>query len=143
MLRRLFGASPMRSAARGTRMSRHSRLRSVSLGVAALTLALGLSGCAGSPTPIELGADTVIVDVRTPAEYATGHLDGAVNIDFQSPSFDDVVADLDVDADYVVYCQSGNRSAQAVSVLEDADLAVQDAGGIDEAAKATGLPVVP
>ena len=106
-------------------------------------MALGLSGCAGSPTSIELGADTVIVDVRTPAEYATGHLDGAVNIDFQSPSFDDVVADLDSDADYVVYCQSGNRSAQAVSVMEDADLAVQDAGGIDEAAKATGLPVVP
>ncbi|GAA1681159.1 rhodanese-like domain-containing protein [Microbacterium lacus] len=108
-----------------------------------LTLALGVSGCAGSPASIELSADTVIVDVRTPAEYATGHLDGAVNIDLQSPTFDDVVADLDSDTDYVVYCQSGNRSAQAVSVMEDADLAVQDAGGIDEAAKATGLPVVP
>jgi rhodanese-related sulfurtransferase len=124
-------------------MSRRSRLRSLSLGVAALTLALGLGGCAGSPASVELGADIVIVDVRTPAEYATGHLDGAVNIDFQSPSFDDVVAGLDSDADYVVYCQSGNRSAQAVSVMEDADLAVQDAGGIEEAAKATGLPVVP
>lgn len=143
MSRRLFGAFPTSSAARGTRMSRHSRLRSLSLGAAVLTLALGVSGCAGSPASIELSADTVIVDVRTPAEYATGHLDGAVNIDLQSPTFDDVVADLDSDTDYVVYCQSGNRSAQAVSVMEDADLAVQDAGGIDEAAKATGLPVVP
>ena len=124
-------------------MSRHSRLRTLAIGLAAIALTLGVSGCAASPASIELGADTVIVDVRTPAEYATGHLEGAVNIDFQSPSFDDVVAELDSDADYVVYCQSGNRSAQAVSVMEDADLAVQDAGGIDDAAQATGLPVVP
>lgn len=143
MSRKRWGACPTSSVARDTRMSRHSRLRSLSIGVAVLTLALGMSGCAGSPASIELGADTVVVDVRTPAEYATGHLDGAVNIDFQSPSFDDVVSGLDSDADYVVYCQSGNRSAQAVSVMEDADFAVQNAGGIDQAAKATGLPVVP
>ena len=143
MSRRLFGACPMSSVAQGTVMSRLSRLRSLNLGVAALALALGISGCAGSPASIELSADTVIVDVRTPAEYATGHLDGAVNIDFQSPSFDDTVAELDSEADYVVYCQSGNRSAQAVSVMVAADLDVQDAGGIDEAAKATGLHVVP
>lgn len=133
----------MSSAARGTVMSRRSRLRSLGLGVAALALTLGMSGCADSPASIELGADTVIVDVRTPGEYATGHLDGAVNIDLQSPSFDDAVAELDPDVDYVVYCQSGNRSSQAVSAMDAADLSVQDAGGIDEAAKATGLPVVP
>jgi rhodanese-related sulfurtransferase len=133
----------MNSAAQGTAMSRLSPLRSLSLGAAALVLTLGVSGCAGSPASVELSDDTVIVDVRTPAEYATGHLDGAVNIDFQSPSFDDAVADLDSDADYVVYCQSGNRSAQAVSVMVAADLAVQDAGGVDAAAEATGLPVVP
>ena len=133
-------------------MSRLSRLRSLSLGVAALALALGVSGCAAASASVELGAasasvelgaDSVIIDVRTPAEYAAGHLDGSVNIDFQSPSFDDAVAELDSDADYVVYCQSGNRSAQAVSAMVAADLTVQDAGGIDGAAKATGLPVVP
>lgn len=133
----------MSSVARGMQMSRRSLVRSLAVGVAVLAVTFGVSGCAGSPASIELVTDTVIVDVRTPAEYAAGHLDGAVNIDFQSPSFDDVVAGLDSDADYVVYCQSGNRSAQAVSVMDDADLAVQDAGGIDEAAKATGLPVVP
>lgn len=143
MWRRLFGECPMSSVARGTVMSPRRRLRSLGLGAAVLALALGISGCASSPASIELGADTVIVDVRTPAEYATGHLEGAVNIDFQSPSFDGDVAELDQDADYVVYCQSGNRSAQAVSVMDAADLTVQDAGGIDEAAKATGLPVVP
>lgn len=138
-----FAAFPQSSAARDMAMSRLSRLRSLSLGVAALALALGVSSCAAAPASVELGADSVIIDVRTPAEYAAGHLDGSVNIDFQSPSFDDAVAELDSDADYVVYCQSGNRSAQAVSAMVAADLTVQDAGGIDEAAKATGLPVVP
>lgn len=124
-------------------MPRRNRLRPLGLGAAALAMTLGIVGCAVSPEPVELGADTVIVDVRTPAEYAGGHLEGAINIDFQSPSFDDAVADLDPDADYVVYCQSGNRSAQAVSVMEGAEFTVQDAGGIDAAANATGLPVVP
>ena len=124
-------------------MSRPSPLRPLSVGITAIVLALGMSGCGASRAPIELGADTVVVDVRTPAEYASGHLEGAVNIDFQSPSFEDEVSELDSDADFVVYCQSGNRSAQAVSAMADADLTVQDAGGIDEAAKATGLPVVP
>lgn len=142
MWRRLFGVCLTTSAARGTAMSRSSRPRSLSIGIAVLALALGMSGCAASPASIELDADTVIVDVRTPGEYATGHLEGAVNIDFQSPSFDDAVAELDPDVDYVAYCQSGNRSSQAVAVMVAADLAVQDAGGIAEAAKATGLPVV-
>jgi phage shock protein E len=47
-------------------------MRSLKLGVAAIALALGASGCAASPATIALDADTVVVDVRTPAEYATG-----------------------------------------------------------------------
>ena len=124
-------------------MSRPDRRRALGLGVAALVLALGVSGCAASPASIGLDADTVLVDVRTPDEYAAGHLEGAVNIDAQSPSFEGEVSELDADADYVVYCQSGNRSAQAASAMAAADLTVHDAGGIDEAAQATGLPVVP
>jgi rhodanese-related sulfurtransferase len=124
-------------------VSRPSRVRSASVGVAAIALALGVSGCQASPASIALEADTVVVDVRTPTEYAARHLEGAVNIDFQSTSFGAAVSELDSDADYVVYCQSGNRSAQAASAMVAADLSVQDAGGIDEAARATGLPVVP
>lgn len=143
MSNRPFAACQKISSAWVTAMSRLSPVRSLSLGVAMLALAIGVSGCATSPAAIELGTDTVIVDVRTPGEYATGHLEGAVNIDLQSPSFGDAVAGLDSDADYVVYCQSGNRSAQAASVMASADLTVHDAGGIDQAAEATGLPVVP
>lgn len=123
-------------------MSRRSRSDTLTIGLAVITLALGLSGCVSSPASIELGADAVIVDVRTPAEYVNGHLEGAVNIDFQSPSFDEAVAELDPETDYVVYCQTGNRSAQAVSAMAAADLTVHDAGGIDAAANATSLPVV-
>ncbi|MFI8595114.1 rhodanese-like domain-containing protein [Microbacterium sp. NPDC078428] len=117
-------------------------LRAVALG-AALALSVVMSGCAATaPGSIVIGDDTVVVDVRTPAEYAGGHLDGAINIDFQSPQFDAAIAELDPDDEYVVYCQTGNRSAQAVAAMEDAGLDVQDAGGISEAERATGLAIV-
>ncbi len=106
-------------------------------------LSLAMSGCAAAGTPsIAIGDDTVVVDVRTPAEYAGGHLDGAINIDLQSAQFDAAISELDPDDEYVVYCQSGNRSAQAAAAMEAAGLDVQDAGGISEAEQATGLPVV-
>ncbi len=125
-------------------MSRRNRLAGLAVGLAAIAVSFGLTGCGAATPPAAIAVDdgTMIVDVRTPAEYASGHLQGAVNLDFQSGSFEEAVADLDTEADYVVYCQSGNRSAKAVSVMEAADLAVQDAGGIDDAAAATGLPVV-
>ncbi|MEV8273569.1 rhodanese-like domain-containing protein [Microbacterium sp. NPDC077184] len=118
-------------------------LRASAIG-AALVLAATMSGCstASSPT-IAVDEDTVVVDVRTPAEYAGGHLDGAVNIDLQSPDFDATVAELDPAEEYIVYCASGNRSAQAVAVMEAAGLDVTDAGGIAAAEKATGLDIVP
>lgn len=116
-------------------------LRLLGLG-AAIAVMMTMSGCAAAEPSIEVGADTVIVDVRTPAEYAGGHLDGAVNIDLQSSSFATEISQLDPDADYIAYCQSGNRSAQAVVVMQAEGLSVQDAGGISEAEEATGLPIV-
>ncbi|KAB1885894.1 rhodanese-like domain-containing protein [Microbacterium maritypicum] len=141
MWRRRSTGSPTISGARGTRMARRS-LRAVALG-AALALSVAMSGCAATASPsVAIGEDTVVVDVRTPAEYAEGHLDGAINIDLQSPEFDTTISELDPEDEYVVYCQSGNRSAQAVAAMEAAGLDVQDAGGISEAAEATGLPVI-
>jgi phage shock protein E len=57
---------------------------------------------------------TTILDVRTPEEFAEGHIEGAVNIDHGSPGFGDIVGELDKDATYAVYCRSDNRSGQAV-----------------------------
>lgn len=61
----------------------------------------------------------VVLDVRTPVEFAGGHLAGAVNIDFQSGTFETDVAALDADGEYLVYCRSGVRSAKAVATMQD------------------------
>lgn len=58
-----------------------------------------------------------IVDVRTPAEYAAGHVSGAVNVDVQAADFDQRIAKLDKFGTYVVYCHSGNRSKQATDAM--------------------------
>ncbi|GAA2044018.1 hypothetical protein GCM10009819_33570 [Agromyces tropicus] len=116
------------------------RLRSA-LVVSAVAGALALAGCA-STEPIEVGADTVVVDVRTPAEYAAGHLDGAVNLDLTSGQLAAEIPTLDAEGEYVVYCKSGNRSAQATTLMEGAGLDVTDAGSMQQAADATGLPIV-
>ena len=62
----------------------------------------------------------VVLDVRTPAEYAEGHVPGAINI--PNGELAARVAEL-TDAkgrDIVVYCRSGVRAAQAINVLDKA-----------------------
>lgn len=59
-----------------------------------------------------------VIDVRTPQEFAEGHLDGALLIDLSSAGFADEVAALDPAGEYLVYCRSGNRSAQAVAIMQ-------------------------
>lgn len=59
--------------------------------------------------------DVTIVDVRTPEEFAQGHIDGAVNIPVEFPDFIDRVSELDPAGTYAVYCRSGNRSQPAVA----------------------------
>ena len=85
----------------------------------------------------------MVIDVRTPEEFAEGHLEGALNISLQDAAFDQRIDALDPDGTYVVYCRTGNRSAQAAARMADAGFTdVTDAGGIDDAAAATGLEVV-
>ncbi|HXH19428.1 MAG TPA: rhodanese-like domain-containing protein [Chitinophagales bacterium] len=62
----------------------------------------------------------VLLDVRTPAEFAEGHLPGAHNIDFRDASFPDKVKNLDSSKTYYVYCRSGSRSAQAAKFMRSA-----------------------
>ncbi len=65
------------------------------------------------------GSAFVILDVRTPEEYAAGHIAGAVNVcvTCTSPAFSEALIGLDKNATYLVYCHSGNRSATAVSIM--------------------------
>jgi rhodanese-related sulfurtransferase len=63
-------------------------------------------------------ADFVILDVRTPGEFAEGHIKGAVNLDVQSPAFEKGLRALDRKKSYLVYCRTGNRSRQAILAME-------------------------
>jgi phage shock protein E len=86
---------------------------------------------------------TVIVDVRTPAEFAAGHVDGAVNIDVESGSFATQIEALPKDTTYAVYCRSGRRSAVATGQMADAgftSVVNLDGGLVD--LQAAGAPVV-
>jgi len=115
---------------------------------AALALLLGatvaLAGCASSE-PSELSKDTVIIDVRTPAEFASGHLDGAVNIDVQSPDFAAQMMELDPNGDYFVYCRSGNRSGQAIAQMNQMGFNgenLTNGGSVENASELSGIDIV-
>ena len=109
---------------------------------AALTFAL--TGCAGAAattsadtstpdaiTAVEDGA--TLIDVRTPEEFDAGHLDGALNLDWNAGTLDAGVADLPKDDTYVVYCRSGNRSAQATARMKELGFtSVIDGGAYDD-----------
>lgn len=68
----------------------------------------------------------LLVDVRTASEYAAGHVDGAVNLPLAE--LPDRLAELDASRAVVVYCQSGNRSSHAATLLCDAGYTVYDLG---------------
>lgn len=64
--------------------------------------------------------DTItVIDVRTPEEYAEGHLEGATLIDFYDAGFAEELAALDPDETYLIYCRSGNRSGQTATMMAD------------------------
>jgi rhodanese-related sulfurtransferase len=63
--------------------------------------------------------DVQLVDVRTPAEFATGHLENALNINMIETDFITQVEKLDLEKPIYVYCQSGKRSAKAALILRD------------------------
>ena len=127
-------------------------------------LAIGLvvaGGCAGTKVPTQIIEDTtpqeaftliqenqnnpefVIIDVRTPNEFAEGHIENAVNIDYYSETFRDDVNKLDKDKTYLIYCQSGNRSRSALEVIKELNFgeAYHLSAGIT-GWKAEGLPTV-
>lgn len=61
----------------------------------------------------------VLVDVRTAEEYAAGHIEGAINIDFNSASFSDDIDTLNKSTPVFVYCQAGGRSGKARDMMID------------------------
>jgi thioredoxin len=62
--------------------------------------------------------NAVLIDVRTPEEYASQHLDNAININWNESSFDSKVNQYDKSKPVFVYCMSGGRSKKAAEKLE-------------------------
>lgn len=84
----------------------------------------------------------MLIDVRTPAEYEAGHIEGAVLSSLESGDFEARLADLDPSSSYVLYCRTGNRSAAAAALMVEHDFErVYDMGGIVEW-EDSGRPVV-
>ncbi len=84
-----------------------------------------------------------VIDVRTPEEFAEGHIDGATMIDFYTDTFNDEIAALDPNGTYLLYCRSGNRSGQAATLMQQLGFEqVYDMqGGVVEYGS-QGLPLV-
>jgi rhodanese-related sulfurtransferase len=61
----------------------------------------------------------VLLDVRTPGEFTSGHIAGAINIDFNADEFESKIGQLDKNKQYLVYCRTGHRSSRAVAMMKD------------------------
>jgi phage shock protein E len=109
--------------------------------ITAVGLVFGLAAC--SSESLNMSKVTSVIDVRTAAEYAAGHLQGAINIDVEGSAFATEIGKLDMTGTYVVYCHSGRRAGVAMEQMTGLGFKnVTNAGGIEAAANATGLPIV-
>jgi len=61
----------------------------------------------------------VILDIRTPSEFKSGHLSHAKNIDFYESDFQKNLESLDKKKTYLVHCASGGRSAKARDLMKN------------------------
>ncbi|NOQ17742.1 MAG: rhodanese-like domain-containing protein [Dehalococcoidales bacterium] len=116
----------------GTAPSKSSYISSL------LLLVLLMTGCAqqtGAPTNVftditaeetfnlikanEGEPNFIIVDVRTPEEFAGGHIANAIMVDFRSENFREEIDKLDKDKTYLIYCRTGNRSRGALDIMAE------------------------
>lgn len=130
--------------------------------LAAFALLIGLTACSSSPsgnsapaattetsahqesgTSVEISESTIILDVRTEEEFLAGYLEGAQLLDFNNGNFAAAIPTLDPEAEYLIYCRSGNRAGQAISQLEQASFTnLTNLGSLEEAASATGIQIM-
>ncbi|MDD5338739.1 MAG: rhodanese-like domain-containing protein [Dehalococcoidales bacterium] len=84
----------------------------------------------------------VLLDVRTPEEYATRHALLSINIDFNSSTFQEEISEFNKNYTYIVYCTSGYRSNLARNIMEELGFksVINVTGGFN-AWVAAGIPV--
>lgn len=114
-----------------------------------LTLLFGLAACSLAPmsadadSTFDIGPDAIVLDVRTPEEFAVGHLDGAKLLDFNGGDLAAAIPQLDPNANYFVYCRSGNRSGQAIALMKKAGFSnLTNLGSLEQAAEQTSIRIV-
>ena len=78
-----------------------------------------------------------VIDVRTPDEFATGHIDGAINIPLEQIQNGSAnLESLKKDSPILLYCRSGRRSGVAKELLEQQGYSkLTNGGGVSELAK--------
>ena len=87
------------------------------------------------------GMSMTIIDVRTEAEWNTGHLDGALHIEWQNIL--NISSDISKDEDIYLYCRSGNRSGKATKILVDAGyIDAKNAGSIFDASESLDIKII-
>jgi rhodanese-related sulfurtransferase len=106
--------------------------------------AVGATSACAPLQQVDMTQVAAVIDVRTPGEWSTGHLDGAINIDLEGADFASKVDALDHAANYVVYCHSGNRAGQAIDYMTNHGFtgSLINAGGVVDAAQLTNMKVV-
>lgn len=98
------------------------------LSLLALVASLGLTSVmAADPVDVSVdkaaellasGEKVTVLDVRTPEEYADGHLKDAVNVNFNGGDFEARIAKLDPEKPYLVHCAAGGRSGKSMELFK-------------------------
>ena len=106
----------------------------------------GSSSDSGMPDgqPVKVDLNTVILlDVRSPEEYASGYLQGARNIPHDRIKAEISAIAPDKAAQVILYCRSGRRAKTALETLRAMGYTnVSNYGGLEDAQERLGLPVV-
>lgn len=90
----------------------------------------------------KIGAGATLIDVRTVEEYASGHIEGSLNMDINNSGFKDNIMLLDKSKEYAVYCASGVRSGRAAEMMrKEGFTSVFTLTGGMKSWKDKGLPV--
>ncbi len=88
-------------------------------------------------------SDFIILDMRTAAEYKTGHIKKSVNVDFYSRDFREKLDGFDKSKTYLIYCRTGGRTGNALMLMRDMGfLSVYNMSGGIESWRKRGLPIV-
>ena len=82
-----------------------------------------------------------VIDVRTEAEWNTGHLEGALHIEWQEIL--KISSDIKKDEEIFLYCRSGNRSGKATKILLEAGYVnAKNAGSILNASELLNIKII-